>query len=304
MRAPGVLESQVRRMLADPRSSALVESFFGQWLTTRNVSAQRPDPKIFPDFDENLRDAFLTETQLFLESQLGEDRPATEILTADYTFVNERLARHYGIPGVVGSHFRRVDLPGDARAGLLGHGSVLTVTSYNDRTSVVQRGKWVMDNILGTPPPPPPPSVPPLADTKVEGSLRERMEIHRKNAACAACHSVMDPLGFALENFDAVGSFRTRDGNSAVDPSGALFDGTAFTSPATFRQALMVRQDAFLTTMMEKLLTYALGRGVESGDMPFVRQILREAADHDYRWSALIVEIVESVPFQMREVES
>ena len=251
LRAPGVLESQVRRMLADPRSSALVESFFGQWLTTRNVSAQRPDPKIFPDFDENLRDAFLTETQLFLESQLGEDRPATEILTADYTFVNERLARHYGIPGVVGSHIRRVDLPGDARAGLLGHGSVLTVTSYNDRTSVVQRGKWVMDNILGTPPPPPPPSVPPLADTKVEGSLRERMEIHRKNAACAACHSVMDPLGFVLENFDAVGSFRTRDGNSAVDPSGALFDGTAFTSPATFRQVLMVRQDAFLTTMME-----------------------------------------------------
>ena len=304
LRAPGVLEGQVRRMLADPRSSAFVESFSGQWLTTRNITAQRPDPKIFPEFDENLRDAFATETQLFLESQLGEDRPATEILTANYTFANERLARHYGIPGVVGSHFRRVDLPDDARAGLLSHGSVLTVTSYNDRTSVVQRGKWVMDNILGTPPPPPPPSVPPLENTKVKGSLRERMEIHRKNAACASCHSVMDPLGFALENFDAVGTFRTRDGSSEVDPSGTLVDGTEFNSPATFRQALMVYQDAFLTTMMEKLLTYALGRGVEPGDMPFVRHILREAADDDYRWSALIVEIAKSTPFQMREVES
>ena len=304
LREPGVLEAQVRRMLEDPRSSTLVESFFGQWLTTRNLAAQRPNPKIFPDFDESLREAFLTETQLFLENQLREDRPATELLTANYTFANERLARHYGIPGVSGSHFRRVTLPDESRAGLLGHGSVLTVTSYNDRTSVVQRGKWVMDKILGTPPPPPPPVVPPLEDTKISGSLRERMEMHRRNPVCAACHSVMDPLGFALENFDGVGKFRTLDGSSPVDPSGILVDGTEFSGPATFRQALAVRQDAFLTTMMENLLTYALGRGVEPYDMPAVRRILREAAAADYRWSALMAGIAKSVPFQMRGAES
>ena len=301
---PDVLNRQVRRMLQDERSSTLVESFFGQWLTVRNLSAVTPDPKVFPDFDENLRDAFQREMALFLESQVREDRPAAELLTADYTFVNERLARHYGIPGVAGSQFRRVQLPDDARAGLLGKGGVLTVTSYNDRTSVVMRGKWVMETILGTPPPPPPPNVPALEQTEIHGTLRQRMEQHRRNPVCAACHSKMDPLGFALENFDGIGAFRTVDGGASVDPSGTMLNGATFDGPSAFKRLLVSHQDAFLATMTEKLLTYALGRGVEAYDMPAVRQILRDASVEDYRWSAILSAVARSVPFQMRRAAS
>src|SRR6185369_7432283 len=253
----------------------------------------------------NLRAAFQQETQLFLESQIREDRPATELLTANYTFVNQRLAEHYGIPDVLGSHFRRVTLPADSpRGGLLGQGGVLMVTSYADRTSVVLRGKYILQNLLGIPPPPPPPNVPPLADTVVKGSLRERMESHRKNPVCASCHNAIDPLGFALENFDAVGRFRTSDHGASINASGALVDGTKFDGPVLFRQALASQRDAFLNTLTERLLTYALGRGVEYFDMPAVRQIVRGAGTSDYRWSALVLGIVKSTPFQMRRAES
>jgi len=304
LRRPGVLDAQVRRMLADDRANALIDSFFGQWLTTKNIASVHPDPKVFPEFDENLRRAFQQETQMFLQSQVREDRPAMELLSANYTFANERLAAHYGIPGVVGNHFRRVTLPDDKRAGLLGQGSVLTVTAYNDRTSVVVRGKWIMDTVFGTPPPPPPPNVPLLAETKVEGSLRQRMEIHRKNAVCASCHNTIDPLGFGLENFDGIGQYRTLDTHVPINASGKLADGAEFDSPAGFRKALLDRQDAFLNTMMTKLLTYALGRGVETYDMPAVRKILRDAKSTDYRWSSMIVGIVQSQPFQMRRAQS
>ncbi len=300
LRQPAVLQQQVKRMLADARANALMDSFFGQWLTTRNIATQHPDPKVFPSFDENLRRAFQEETQLFLRSQIREDRPAMELLNANYTFANERLAKHYGIPGVVGNHFRRVTLPDDRRGGLLGQGSVLTVTSYNDRTSVVVRGKWIMDTVFGTPPPPPPPNVPQLSETKVEGSLRQRMEIHRKNPVCASCHNTIDPLGFGLENFDGVGQFRTVDAHVPIDPSGKLADGAQFDGPASYRKALLDRQDAFLSTMMQKLMTYGLGRGVETYDMPSVRKVLRDGKSTDYRWSALILGIVQSQPFQMR----
>jgi hypothetical protein len=303
LRSPAVLEQQVQRMLEDPRSDTFVESFFGQWLLTRNVASARPDPKVFPEFDESLRQAFLEETRLFLQAQIREDRPATELLTANYTFVNERLANHYGIPGVVGGKFRRVTLPNDARAGLLGQGSILMVTAYNDRTSVVVRGKFIMDTILGTPPPPPPANVPPLADTKIEGSLRQRMELHRKNPVCASCHRNIDPLGFAFENFDGVGHYRTRDSGAPVDASGSLPDGSTFDGPATFRKVLLAREDAFLTVLTTKLLTYGMGRGVELFDMPAVRKIIRDAKASDYRWSALILGVVRSMPFQMRRAE-
>ena len=305
LRAPGVLEQQVRRMLADRRASAFVDSFFGQWLITRNVASHRPDPRVYPQFDDSLRAAFGEETRLFLEDQLRADRPALELFTADYTFANERLARHYGIPNVYGSRFRRVALPDDARGGLLGQGSVLMVTSYVDRTSVVVRGKWILETLLGVPPPPPPPNVPALEATAITGTLRQRMELHRKNPVCAACHSTLDPLGFAFENFDGVGAFRVLDGGEKVDPSGTLLDGTAFSDPATFREALVSRYEmAILTNLTEKLLTYALGRGVEPQDMPAVRQIIREAAPMEQRWSALVVAIAKSLPFQARSAES
>jgi mono/diheme cytochrome c family protein len=301
---PKVFEAQVGRMLADRRARALLNNFFGQWLLVRNMATVRPDPKAFPDFDENLRLAFEQETRLFLESQLRDDRPVTEILTANYTFVNERLAQHYGIANVYGTHFRRVTLPDGERAGLLSQGSVLTVTSYADRTSVVLRGKFILESILGTPPPPPPPVVPPLENTKVEGSLRQRMEQHRSNPICANCHAQIDPMGFALENFDGIGKWRTTDGNVAIDASGALPDGTKFNGPAAFRQALMQHQDAFMNTLTEKLLTYALGRGMESYDMPTVRSIIGRAAAGGNTWSALILNVTKSLPFQMRRTES
>ena len=304
LRQPAVLERQVRRMLADGRSSVMINSFFEQWLYLRNMASARPDPARFPTFDDNLRVAFQEETRLFLESQVREDRPVTELLTANYTFLNERLARHYGIPSVAGSHFRRVSLTGDTRAGLLGQGAILTVTSYNDRTSVVQRGKWIMDHLLGVPPPPPPPNVPPLDDTKIEGSLRQRMELHRKNPVCATCHAQIDPLGFALENFDAVGQFRALDGVTPVDPSGKLVDGTMFDGPSSFRKALLTRGEAYRSTLTRNLLTYGMGRGVEYYDMPAVRQVLRESKASGDRWSAMVLAIVKSKPFQMRRAES
>ena len=307
LKDPAVLDQQVRRMLRDPRSNALVTNFFGQWLYLRNIDTQRPDQKTFPEFDENLREAFRRETELFIESQLREDRSVTELLTADYTFLNERLARHYGIPHVYGSHFRRVTLTDNARGGLLGQGSILTVTSYANRTSPVVRGKWLLENLLGAPPPPPPPNVPPFPENTADGqpqSVRARMEQHRRNPVCAQCHSKIDPLGFALENFDAVGSYRTTDDGAAVDASGTLPDGTAFNGPAEFRKALVGHREEFVATLTEKLLTYAMGRGVENYDMPAVRAIVRDSASSAFQWSSLISAIVRSTPFQMKRSES
>ena len=302
LRSPGVLEQQVRRMLADPRAHSLVENFFGQWLWVRNMGTIRPDRFQFPDFDENLRDAFRRETDLFIESQLREDRPVPELLTANYTFVNERLALFYGIPEVSGTHFRRVAITDPARGGILGQGSLLTVTSYANRTSPVVRGKWVLENLLNTPPPVPPANVPPFPDGEdmASMSVRQRMEVHRKNPVCAACHSRLDPLGFALENFDAIGRWRQMDGSSAVDASGAFPDGLKFSGPSEFRKGLLQHQDAFIATVTEKMMTYALGRGAEYYDRPAIRRIARDIGTKDYRWSSLVLGIVNSMPFQMR----
>jgi hypothetical protein len=279
----------------------LVTNFASQWLYLRDLRKAVPDPRVFPDFDDSLRDAFEQETTLFLESQLREDRPLIELLTADYTFVNERLARFYGIPKVYGSHFRRVaNAPN--RAGLLGHASLLTVTSYSTRTSPVVRGKYVLSNFLGSPPPPPPPDVEALqepAEGQVRPTMRARMEAHRKNAVCASCHARMDPLGFALENFNAIGKWRVTEGGSAIDPSGVFPGGAAFSNVTEFRQLLLGQRDEFVRTFTEKLLTYALGRGVEYHDMPAIRRILKEAAIDESRWSSLVLGIVKSTPFKM-----
>ena len=306
LRDPGVLEAHVGRMLADPRASALARNFGGQWLFIRNLRAVDPDASAYPEFDDNLRDAFGRETELFLEHQMRDDRPLVELLTADHTFLNERLARFYGLRNVYGAHFRRVQMPDPRRAGLLGHASILTVTSYATRTSPVVRGKYLLDNILGAPPPPPPPNVPALEETGAAGagaSIREQMEQHRQSPACASCHQRMDPLGFALENFDGIGQWRDRDGGAPIDASGLLPDGTAFTGPADFREALLERRGEFVRTVTEKLLTYALGRAVGAHDMPAVRRILGESASDDHRWSSLILGIVESRPFQMRRAQ-
>ena len=299
-----VLERQVRRMLADARSDALVSNFAGQWLLLRNIETMSPDPEEFPEFDENLRAALRKETELFFGSMLREDRGMVELLTADHTFLNERLARHYGIPDVYGSQFRRVALSDDNRRGLLGHGSLLATTSYATRTSVVLRGKWILSNILGTPPPPPPPNVPDLKDRDESGkilSVRQQMEKHRANAVCAGCHSRMDPLGFALENFDALGKWRTTEGpnRTLIDPSGVLPDGTKLAGAADLRRVLAGRVDQFVTTLTEKLLIYALGREISHDDAPVVRKILRDTAPN-HRWSSVILGIVNSTPFQMR----
>ena len=311
---PERLEREVRRMLDDPRSDALVENFAGQWLYLRNLRSVAPDAARFPEFDDNLRRALRRETELFVESQVREDRSIHDLLRADYTFVNERLARHYGIPNVYGSHFRRVTHGDDRRPGLLGHGSILTVTSYPHRTSPVVRGKWLLENLLGAPPPPPPPDIPELAEddgaAERPASMRERMARHRASPACSTCHAKIDPLGFALENFDAVGRWRTHDGNPAmpagaappIDASGALPDGRPFDGPSAFRDALLREPWAteFAATVTEKLLTYALGRGLDHRDAPAVRKILRDAGGDGYRWSSLIRGIVESAPFRMR----
>jgi mono/diheme cytochrome c family protein len=296
------LEKQVRRMLADPRADAMVANFAGQWLQLRNVGTVQPDPVIF-SFDEALRQSFVMETELLFATILREDRSILDLLRADYTFVNERLAEHYGIPKVYGSQFRQIAVTDPNRRGLLGHGSVLTLTSYPNRTSVVQRGKWILENLLGTPPPPPPPDVPEL-QAKKDGmalSLRQQMEAHRSNAVCAACHARMDPIGFALENYDAIGKWRSEDAGIAIDASGTLPDGTAFQGAAGLTQLLLTKyKDDFVRTATEKLLTYALGRGVEYYDNPATRAIAREAAREDYRFSALVLAVVKSKPFQMR----
>jgi len=302
LRQPAVLERQVRRMLADRRSDALVANFAGQWLQLRNLRASIPDQNDFPDFDDNLRQAFRRETELLFQSVVRGDQSVLDLLTADYTFVNERLARHYGIPHVYGSHFRRVAVKDDTRRGLLGHGSILLLTSHPDRTSPVLRGKWILDNLLGTPPPPAPANVPALEESQGQTprSVREQMEIHRKSPACASCHRVMDPLGLALENFDAVGAWRTRDAGTPINAAVELTDSTHIDGVAGLRQALLARRDMFVSTMAEKMLTYALGRGLEYYDRPVVRAVARDAARHEYRFSALVLSIVNSTPFRMR----
>ncbi len=306
LKEPSVLEQQVRRMLDDPRADTLVSNFAGQWLQLRNVETVRPDPVIFP-FDEALRQSFFTETALFVSSVFREDRSLLDLLSADYTFVNQRLAEHYGMPRMYGSQFRRVPLSDVNRRGLLGQGSVLTVTSYPNRTSVVQRGKWILENLLGTPPPPPPPDIPELkasANGKTL-SMREQMQAHRANAICASCHARMDPIGFALENYDAVGRWRDEDADKAIDASGTLPDGTEFQGPAGLSQLILTKyQDDFVRTATEKLLTYALGRGVEYYDYPTIRSITRDAARDNYRVSSWILAIVKSTPFQMRKGSS
>jgi len=301
-----VLEHQVRRMLADSRSKALVENFAGQWLYLRNLRSAKPDPEVFPYFDDNLREAFQRQTELSFESMLREDHPVTDLLTANYTFVNERLARHYGIPDVYGSHFRRVTLSDPNRAGLLGQGSILTVTSHANRTSPVVRGKWVLDNLLGAPPPAPPADVPALKERADDGkalTMRQRMQEHRANPVCASCHKLMDPLGFALENFDAIGRWRATDANTPIDPSGELPDGVQFQGPGGLREVLLTKREEFVSTVTERLLTYALGRGVEYYDAPAIRRIVREAAPANYRWSSLFLGVVTSTPFQMRRAQ-
>lgn len=301
------IEQQVRRMLADPRSSALSANFAAQWLYLRNLTGATRDLKAFPNFDDNLRQGFREETELFFASIVREDRSALDFLSADYTFLNERLAKHYGIEGVEGDYFRRVSLPGQERRGLLGQGSILTVTSYATRTSPVLRGKWLLENVLGTPVPPPPPNVPPLEENRagaVPKSVRERMEQHRKNPACAVCHNVMDPLGFSLENFDATGAWRAQtEAGTPVDASGVLVDGSKVDGPVSLRNALLGRPSLFVETLTEKLMTYAMGRGLQYYDMPSVRKIVREAAKNDYRFSSIVLGIVESTPFQMRRKE-
>jgi hypothetical protein len=262
-----------------------------------------PNPDVFPEFTVNLRNDFQRETELFFESMLREDRSVLDLLNADYTFVNERLARHYGIPNIYGNHFRRVTLDGEDRRGLLGQGSILTVTSYATRTSPVLRGKWVLEQLLGVPPPPPPPNVPALEEKSEDGkprTMRQLMEQHRANPACASCHRVMDPLGFALENFDGIGRWRTHEANHLIDASGVVPDGTAFRGAAELRKLLLSRPERFANALTEKLLTYALGRGVEYYDAPAVRRIIREVNGNNYTWSSLILGIIKSEPFQMR----
>ena len=301
--APDELRRQVRRMLADPRASALVENFAGQWLYLRNLANTHPDPPTFPDFDDNLRRALQRETELFFGSVMAEDRSILELLTGDYTFLNERLARHYGIPGIYGDRFRRVAVTDNARRGILGHGSLLTVTSYATRTSPVLRGKWILENLLGSPPPPPPPDVPDLEDAgSAEGlSIRARLEQHRANPACAACHARMDPYGFGLENFDAIGRWRSSGPRGEpIDASDVLPDGTAFSGPSELREAILRRPDSFVETFTRKLLTYAAGRGMEYSDAPAVRRIVRAAAEDDYRFSALVDGVVTSDVFRMK----
>ena len=307
LRAPGVLTGQVARMLADERSGALVKNFTGQWLQLRNLEAKVvPDLLMFPDFDDNIRQGFREETELFFGYILRENRSALELLSADYTFVDERLARHYGLPGVYGPQFRRVKLTNPNRRGLLGQGSILSMTSVATRTSPVFRGKYVLSTFLNTPPPQPPPNVPTLDESNkaaptVPKTVRAQLELHRKNQPCASCHRAIDPVGFALENFDSVGRWRdTGPDGAALDVVGTLADGSQVNGPSALQQAILGRPDAFVTVVTEKMLTYALGRGLEPADMPVVRRIVKKAEQNDYRLSSLVMGIVESAPFQMR----
>ena len=304
---PSVLQKQVKRMLADERSRMLVTNFADQWLYLRNLASITPDMRAFPDFDDNLRKSFRKETHLFFESVMREDRSVLDLLRADYSFLNERLAKHYGVPNVYGSRFRKVTFgPETMRGGLLRQGSILTVTSYATRTSPVIRGKWILDNILGVPPPPPPPNVPALEEAKAamkKMTMRERLSEHRKNPACAGCHKLMDPPGFSLENFDAVGRWRQAEDGTAVDASGGLPDGAKFTGVAGLEKALLTRPELFATTITEKLLTYSLGRGVEFSDAPAVRQIVRQTQKSDFRFSSFIQGIAGSPSFQLRRAQ-
>lgn len=302
---PATMEREVRRMLADSKAHALVENFAGQWLYLRNLESMIPNSAGFPNFDDNLRQGLLGETEHFFEHIVREDRPVTELMTADYTFLNERVAQHYGVDGVYGNHFRRVGLDDPARFGLLGKGSVLMVSSHTDRTSPVVRGKWVLENLLGSPPPAPPADVPALEDADVseDATLRERLVAHRENPACAGCHALMDPIGFSLENFDAIGGWRDFEygvDSPAIDASGRLLDGTDVTGPNELRDALMTNPEIFVATVTEKLMVYALGRGLVATDMPAVREIVRSAEAGEYRFSDLVLGIVRSVPFTMR----
>jgi hypothetical protein len=302
-----VLEQQVRRMLADPRSKALVDNFGRQWLGLRKADNWLPDPNAFPAFDENLRDAFQHETSLFLEHEMRADRSIMSLLTADYSFLNERLADHYGVPGVYGERFRPVTFADGPRGGLLGQGGILMVTSYPDRTTPVLRGFWVLENLLGMPPPPPPPGVPDLEPKAADGralSIREQMENHRRNPACAVCHVRMDPLGFALENFDAIGRWRTRSGGLGVDATATFPDGTRIDGVRGLREFVVSRRGSYVDTFVAKLMTYALGRRLDYRDQPAIRQVIRDAAPRDDRWSSIILGIVRSTPFQMRKVAS
>src|SRR5581483_4207884 len=299
---PAVFDSEIRRMLADNRADALVTNFAGQWLQLRNLQNFQPNTDLFPDFDDNLRQSFRQETELFFQSILQEDRSVLDLMTADYTFVNERLAKHYGIPGVYGSRFRRVSIEADARRGLLGQGSILALTSHAERTSPVVRGKWILENLLGLQVPPPPANVPPLKE-KQDGekprTMREQMAEHRRDTVCASCHKTFDPVGFAMENFDAVGAWRSSEAGAPIDASGELGDGTKVNGVIELRQALLSRPETFVTALTEKLLVYALGRGLDTRDMPTVRGIVRNAARDEYRFSSLILGVAKSTPFRM-----
>jgi Protein of unknown function (DUF1588)/Protein of unknown function (DUF1592)/Protein of unknown function (DUF1585) len=304
-----VLEAQVRRMLKDPRSDALATRFAAQWLRLQDLDKIHPDALTYPKFDHHLAESMRRETELLFETLIHEDRSLLELLTANWTFVNERLARQYGIPNITGDEFRRVELTDENRRGLLGHGSILMMTSVADRTSPVLRGKWVMEVLLGSPPPPPPPNVPALEETKGVAearllSVRERMEEHRKNPACTSCHRVIDPLGLALENFDVTGEWRIKDNGVAVDPTGTLYDGSPISGPIGLRQALMKRSDVVVTSFTESLLTYALGRRVEHYDMPAVRRIVRDAAKDNHKMSSYIMGVINSAAFQMSRAEA
>jgi hypothetical protein len=307
LRQPAVLAAQVKRMIADERASAFVNNFVGQWLQLRNLEAKvAPDLLMFPDFDDNTRKAFRRETEMFFGYILRENRSALELLSADYTFVNERLARHYGIPGVYGTRFRKVQIPDPNRRGLLGQGSVLSLTSVATRTSPVYRGKFVLTTFLNTPPPPPLPNVPTLEESAkgaktAPKTVRETLELHRSSPVCASCHRIIDPPGFALENFNSVGQWREKTENGApIDAAGVLADGAKVNGPIALRNAILSRPDAFATVLTERIMTYALGRGVEPSDMPVVRSIVRKAGTNNYRLASIVQSIVESAPFQMR----
>jgi hypothetical protein len=303
LRAPGTLDKQIKRMLADPRAEALSTRFAAQWMRLQDLAKVNPDYLQYPQYDDRLAESFRRETELFFDHLVREDRSLLELITADYSFVNERVAQHYGIPNITGSQFRKVTLP-ENRRGILGHGSVLVLTSNSDRTSPVYRGKWVMEVLLGSPPPPPPPNVPELDEVKATGagrtlSVRERMEEHRKNPACSSCHRVIDPLGLALENYDPTGAWRIKDNEVAVDPVGVLYDGSKVDGPASLRDAIIRHKDAFVLSFTESLMTYALGRRVEHFDMPAIRAIVRDAAKNDYKMSAFINGVIKSSAFQM-----
>jgi hypothetical protein len=303
LRAPGVLDAQVKRMIADPRADALMAAFTGQWLQLRNLDKVTPDVLLFPDFDDNVRQALRKETELLFANIVRQNRSTLELLDADYTFVNERLAKHYGIKGVYGSHFRRVPVTDTNRRGLLGHGSILSMTAVATRTSPVLRGKYIISNLMNTPPLPPPAVVPDLEESAHKdkpSTVREQLERHRANPTCGACHRNIDPVGFALENFDAVGAWRARDGRLPIDASGELTDGSKIDGVVALRRALVARPEVFLRTFTEKLLIYGLGRGLGAHDMPAVRGIVRDAGRREHVFSELVLGVVRSTPFQMR----